>query len=523
MTGEPYATARGDPKPASVSDEIRVLIVEDEAPLADLYAEYLDDSCSVRIAPDGREALDRIDESIDVVLLDRRMPDMDGDEVVARLRERGFETPVAMVTAVDPDFDIVELQIDEYLTKPIDRDTLQRTVSILANRSRFETHSREFFQLAAKQASIARDRQDGALQGPEYESLLERMRELQSTLDQTIRNLMDGDAELHADRRPDEVEIELLLEEIHEHTLPDEIEALLRSYAELEHARPRFMWKWVHRLAPQNELPFVDPDHTEKVAVDKTLVILFTTVLDDVFEKDNDLTTFDELTKIPTVTQHPNLRRDGIKSEYVAVAQEVWDTLESRLRASPAFDRYEELFRFDFKQAITAIEYSDLAIRRPDLATMVDLERFEAHNMVMLAYADIDLMHAEAKPAVAMAPIREVVRHAQMMARIGNWVSTWERELLEGDFSAGPIVFAVEHDIITPDELLESRGDHALAEELADRIRNHGIEAEFLTRWERHYHSLRLLDDELDAIDLESFIDGTEEILRYHLASRGLK
>lgn len=508
------------PGSAARSSQITVLVVEDNAELAGVYEGYLADSFAVQTVADGHQALDYLDNgAVDVVLLDRRMPGIDGDTVVAEMRDRGFDTPVAMITGVEPDVDIVDLSIDEYLTKPVDREALQRTVRVLANRSRFETSSREFFQLAAKQASLAKDGDIG--DSREYASLLDRMRNLQETLDDTVRDLY-AEARIASDTRPDPAEIDSLLVEIDQHDLPPEIDELLRSYATLEHARPMFMWKWVHRLAPRNELPFVDPAFTDKLAIDKTLVILFITILDDIYEKDHDHSTFAELAKIPFDEQRVDATAPGVETESVEVATNIWGALEHRLRSAPAFEDFDPLFRFDLKQALTAVEYSGLAIDRPDLATMADLERYEVHNMVMFAYADIDLMHATSGLDIPLPTLRKVVWHAQNMARIGNWVSTWERELLEGDFSAGPIVYALEERIITSEELLAAAGDPAHAESLAARIRDHGVEAEFLSRWERHYYELRTLDEQ-STVDFGPFIDGTEEILRYHLASRGLK
>ena len=76
----------------------------------------------VRTAYGGEEALEKADEDVDLVFLDRQMPDMSGDDVLERVRERGLDCRVVMVTAVDPDFDIVEMPFDDYLTKPVMRD-----------------------------------------------------------------------------------------------------------------------------------------------------------------------------------------------------------------------------------------------------------------------------------------------------------------------------------------------------------------------------------------------------------------
>jgi DNA-binding response OmpR family regulator len=111
-------------------DRERVLIVEDEAELAEMYASYLSEY-ETEIATGGEEALETVDGRFDVVLLDRRMPVVSGNEVLAAIEERGIDCRVAMVTAVDPDFDIIDLRIDDYVVKPVRRGELRETVDRL--------------------------------------------------------------------------------------------------------------------------------------------------------------------------------------------------------------------------------------------------------------------------------------------------------------------------------------------------------------------------------------------------------
>lgn len=113
------------------SAQTTVLIVEDERHLADLYAEYLAGQYDVRTAYNGTDALEILEESVDIVLLDRRMPVMSGNEVLAAIEERDIDVRVAMVTAVDPDFDIIDLGVDDYVVKPVSKDTLVGVVDRL--------------------------------------------------------------------------------------------------------------------------------------------------------------------------------------------------------------------------------------------------------------------------------------------------------------------------------------------------------------------------------------------------------
>ena len=110
-------------------EALRVLVVDDEREVADAYALRLRGFCDVETAYSGQEALATIDdEEIDIVLLDRHMPGLSGDEVLAELTDREYDGRVVMVTAVDPDFDVLELPFDDYLCKPVEREDLRTVI-----------------------------------------------------------------------------------------------------------------------------------------------------------------------------------------------------------------------------------------------------------------------------------------------------------------------------------------------------------------------------------------------------------
>lgn len=131
-----------------------ILVVEDEGDLADTYALWLQEAYTVKTAYDGGSAIEQLDETVDVVLLDRRMPDISGNEVLSAIRERGLECQVAMVTAVDPDFDIADMEFDAYLVKPIEEDELEGLVERLLTRSQYDDRLQEFYALATKKAIL---------------------------------------------------------------------------------------------------------------------------------------------------------------------------------------------------------------------------------------------------------------------------------------------------------------------------------------------------------------------------------
>jgi len=171
-----------------------VLVVEDERDLADLYATWLRGEYRVRVAYGGREAIEKLDDEVDVALLDRRMPDLSGDETLQAIREEGISCRVAMVTAVEPDFDIVAMGFDDYLVKPVSREALTETVENLLRRNSYDEGIQELYALASKKALLESEKDPATLDSnEEYRELSERVAELRSELDETIASFDDDD------------------------------------------------------------------------------------------------------------------------------------------------------------------------------------------------------------------------------------------------------------------------------------------------------------------------------------------
>ena len=118
---------------------IKILVVDDEPLHCDLMREFLEGKgYSVVEAFDGDQALELYKrERPDVVLLDMRMPGKSGLETLRELRAFDPEARVIMVTAIQQEeLDqqaVVEVEegVLDYITKPFDHDSLERTLAIL--------------------------------------------------------------------------------------------------------------------------------------------------------------------------------------------------------------------------------------------------------------------------------------------------------------------------------------------------------------------------------------------------------
>ena len=122
----------------------RILVIEDERDIAELIRLHLADlDFSVAIARDGLEGLQRSAESSwDLIILDLRLPGMDGLEVCRRIRQRPDTVPVLMLTSKSSELDRVvglEVGADDYVTKPF--SVLELTARVKAILRRADLHA----------------------------------------------------------------------------------------------------------------------------------------------------------------------------------------------------------------------------------------------------------------------------------------------------------------------------------------------------------------------------------------------
>ncbi len=120
-----------------------ILVVEDNKNTQLLTATRLKPYFEVVCANDGLDALDVFyARHIDLVISDIMMPNMDGYELLQRIRSEGFNTPVLLLTAKQTLQDKREgynLGTDDYVTKPVDYDELLLRVNALLRRARIAT------------------------------------------------------------------------------------------------------------------------------------------------------------------------------------------------------------------------------------------------------------------------------------------------------------------------------------------------------------------------------------------------
>ncbi len=111
----------------------KILVVDDEVKACELLKRFLElNGYEVIISNNGEEAIEKVkNEKPDAMLLDIRMPGMEGTEVLKRVREFDRDIGIIMVTAVKDDSvgkAVLRSGADEYITKPIDFNYLETSM-----------------------------------------------------------------------------------------------------------------------------------------------------------------------------------------------------------------------------------------------------------------------------------------------------------------------------------------------------------------------------------------------------------
>ena len=145
-----------------------ILVVDDEPAIVQVIRDrLLGEGFQVRVAGSGEAALSAAGDPLDLIILDLMLPDLDGFDVLRRLRQQGLDLPVIILTARDDDVDVVvglELGADDYVVKPFNpRELVARVRAVLRRRA-------ETVALVARVASLEARLPEGAGQeasGPE--------------------------------------------------------------------------------------------------------------------------------------------------------------------------------------------------------------------------------------------------------------------------------------------------------------------------------------------------------------------
>lgn len=283
--------------------------------------------------------------------------------------------------------------------------------------------------------------------------------------------------------------------------------------------RGRFLWQWCLKGVRLTTLPCVASNLRDHVIETKMLSILYGTLIDDIADREQD----SEMLQMAM-----NLGSDdwlaerlalwtGRRRDYLEMINRLWEELWSRCQSHPRFSEFEPLLRFDNQQSLNAMRYALLVNQNPGILNSIEHDLYQPHNMQIMFMASVDLSASTSFEVNELGIAREIFWHAQRMGRIGNMLTTWEREILDRDFTSGVFAHALDRGILTPTDL------QALpAHEIMSMLEGAQCQAHFIRDWKNHHEQMVAKIQNLHCCNLTSYLKGFEELILLHLASRGL-
>jgi len=301
-------------------------------------------------------------------------------------------------------------------------------------------------------------------------------------------------------------------------TLSPRLEYWASRYAQVGH-RNVYLWKWCRQGVEITTLGCVMPEFREEVCETRVLGIILDVLLDDVADRHGDAALLDKLTSLsfdgpaPDFSEFPEKER-----AYAEFTVEIWQEIVSRASRFPCFPEYSRLLQFDYAQLFNVMRYSHLVNENLSLLNLAEHDLYTPHNMHMMISGTLDLMCSPYFDVDELGVLRDLLWHAQCMGRVGNLVTTWERELADGDYSSGVYASAVTSGDVTLEQL--RRGDR---EAIRAGVVKGGHESRFLNSWHDHRRYLIEKAPLIRSFDFRQNVRGLERLICLHLGSRGYK
>jgi len=313
-------------------------------------------------------------------------------------------------------------------------------------------------------------------------------------------------------------EVSQIIAEIKQVTFSPYLQEWIRSYESVGQ-RGRFLWQWCLKGVRMTTLPSVETALRSHVVETKLLGILFCSLIDDIADREQDAEML-EMAIAASSNQWAIERLEfwsGRRRSYLEMICKVWNEVWTRCSTYPRFRDFEPLLKFDNEQVQIAMRYALLSNQCPGLLNVIEHDLYQPNNMQMIFMATVDLCASPDFNSDELGIAREVFWHAQRMGRIGNMITTWEREVLDRDFTSGIFAFAVHRGILSAADLR-----NLPAHEIMTLLETNDCQEHFIKEWKAHRTQMLRKLRRVKSIDLMPYLNGVEELFRTHLGSRGL-
>ena len=279
----------------------------------------------------------------------------------------------------------------------------------------------------------------------------------------------------------------------------------IKQYENVCGYRDQVLFDWLLRVFENLGISTVNAQYLDSLAVTKTKMAMFVILVDDTVDniKKRDLSLCEKLLKIPF--EEANNKEYGHKdsqSAYLDFARDLWLEIADEIKSYPYYAEYRDAFEFDVRQFLNSMRYSEFVNKHNNAANLTENDAYVHHGMMVIIQLDMDLMCSEKFDSKEFGALRELAYLSQKLARIGNLISTYPREIIESDMSSEALIkFRKEYGEDFKFKL----------NKLFNREKRYPeFEEKMIREWENKYTIIKELATGIKSIDGNKFIQSLE-------------
>ena len=299
--------------------------------------------------------------------------------------------------------------------------------------------------------------------------------------------------------------------------LPPYFQKWIKEYKKVSN-RSSYLWLWTYRSVQLVTLPDVPLKYRRSLYETKSLMVMFVTLLDDVADNMKSEKLLQEILKTPFFKKKDiKFHQLNFKERrYLKFTMKLWDHIIKTIERYPKYYEFKDIFEFDLNQILNIIKYAYLVNKKNCLINKTEYCLYFPHNLPIILSFTIDLMCYLKFDIKELGKIREVGWEAQKLGQSVNWITTWEREITDKDFTSGIFAYAIDLDVLKVDELKEGKNG-----EIIKKIKKAEIEKKVLKECSPFYNKIKKLKKKIKTIDVGEFLLNFKKLIILQLSSRG--
>lgn len=248
----------------------------------------------------------------------------------------------------------------------------------------------------------------------------------------------------------------------------------------------------------------------EQLVQTKFKGFLFSIILDDLLDEQKQFNLVASAIEIPFGHEKKSDKSLRPSEEHILGSlRTLWRQFDAELHQAPQFEKFKELFRHDYEQILSCVKYTSLLHRYPHFNNPYEAQMWLPHTTHILLNTTLDLMFTPNFNNQDLGSLRHFAQIAQYISHIANWISSWKKEFLNGDFTSGIFAYLLQEKLISTEELLD---------ENKQKITQAKIESSDFKEY--CYFLLDVTRQELEkqknkviSLDLSHYLKGIEDLL----------